>query len=94
MGEVRQNERQNRKRGEHGKVSARALDLEILLPVLKAACENAKADNAIANDHDHREDRVAGKRRVALAAERDRHDERHLDDRHGDGQHERPVGLA
>ena len=37
MGVVRQDERQNRKRHEDGEVGARALNLEILLPILKAS---------------------------------------------------------
>ncbi len=61
---------------------------------MKATGKKAKADDAVANDHDDREDGVAGKSRVALAAERDRHDERHFDDRHGDGQDERSERFA
>ncbi len=59
-----------------------------------AADKQAEANKPITHDHNHGIDHVAGKRRIALAAERRRDNERYLDDRYGDGQDQRAKRLA
>ena len=59
-----------------------------------AAHNQAEANKAITHDHNHGIDHVAGKRRIALGAEGRRDNERHLDDRYGDGQDQHTKRLA
>ncbi len=57
--------------------------------------QQAQADQAVADDHDGGKDRVAGQRGLVRAArQHDRDDQRYLDDRDGEGQHEGAEGLA
>ena len=58
---------------------------EALLAVAQPAHHDAQADDAVAHHHDHREDRLARQRRLALAGQHDRQDQGDLDHRsHGE----------
>ena len=54
----------------------------------------AARDKAIADDHDHREHRVARQRRHTILAQHDGRDQRNLYDRHRQRQQQRAVGLT
>ena len=62
----------------------------------QAARNETESDDAIADDHDRGEHRVARQRVGGLASREHRQcdDQRHLDHRHRDREHERPEWLA
>ena len=92
---VRQDEGEGDERGKDREGGARALELEALLEMPRPAPQQAQADNAVADDHDGREHGVAREAcGLGPAAEHDRDDKRHLDHRHGDGEHEGAERLA
>ena len=91
----RQHQRQRRQRREHGERVAGAFDLEHQHMMAQRACEQAQADDAVADDHHGRVDRVAGEgARGRAAGHHHRADQGELD--HGDCQreHERAERLA
>ena len=77
---VRQHQRDGREHRQHRQIEIGAGDLKVLLAVAQAADQNADADQAVADDHHHREHRIARQRRHRLGAEHDGRDQRHLDD--------------
>ena len=81
--------------GEDSERSQRALELEALLVMADPAREQADADEAVADDHDGGENRVARQARLLRpAGDHDGDDERHLNDRDGERQHQGAVGLT
>jgi len=94
-GEVGQHERQRSQRRQHGQGGTRALYLEALGVVPYSAGQQAHSDNAVAHQHYRREHRVPRQRRLLRAATQHHgYDQRHLDHRHGDGQHQRAERLS
>ena len=94
-GEVRQHERQDDERRERGERRARALDIEREHAMAQAAEQQAKPDDAVADDHDGREYGVAGEgARFFAAGEHERDDQRSLDDGDGEREDERAERLA
>ncbi len=73
-------QRDRRHHEQDAEIEVGARDLKILLAVPKSADEDAEADQAIADDHHHREHRVARQRRHRLVTEHDGRDQRDLDD--------------
>ena len=93
--DVRQNQREGGERGQHGQCGARSVDLKSLFVMARAAPEQAQADDAVAHDHDGGEDRVACQPCLfRRSCNHDRDDQRHLDNRDGDGQDKRAEWLA
>ena len=93
--EIRQDQRENRERTEHGERRGGALQLERLLEMPARSQNKAQADDAVEHDHNRRKHRIA---RDALAAvaprEHDRGDQRDLDHRHRDREQDRAERLA
>ena len=67
--DVRQHHRQRGQRSEHRQRGDRALDLEALFVVARAAAKQAYPDDAVADDHDGGKDRVAGDARPSPRAQ-------------------------
>jgi hypothetical protein len=67
---------------------------DVLLAVPKPADQDADADQAVADDHHHREHGVAGQRGRRGIAERDGRNQRDLDDGHRQRQQQGAKGLA
>src|SRR5450755_279283 len=92
---VRKDHRETGQRNEDGQSGARALSLESLFAVADAAHQQTCTDDAVAHDHDRREDRVTcqsgffGRR-----CDHDRDDEGRLDHRYGQGEDKRTEWLA
>ena len=92
---VRKNHRETGQRNEDGQSGARALSLKSLFVVADAAPQQTRADDAVADDHDRRENRVAGQSRLLGGrCDHDRDDERRLDHRYGQGEDKRAERLA
>ena len=86
--------RQRRQHDQHREIDFRRRDVERLLAVAEAADEDAEAHESGRDDHDHSENGIAHQRRRRFASEHQRYDQRELDDRHGDRQHQRADRLA
>lgn len=94
-GKIRQHEGEHGQGREYGQGGTRTLNLKALFVVPHAACQQAQPDDAVADDHHCGEHRVARQSGgVALAAEHDGHDQRHLDDRHGQGEDQGAEGFS
>ena len=92
---VWQHQREDRERRQDRQRRACALDLKPLLVMARAARQQAHTDDSIAHDHDGRKHRVT--RQFCLSARRREHDrdnQRDLDHRHRDGEHQRAKGFA
>jgi hypothetical protein len=93
--EVGQHERERHERGQRGQCRTRALGPKALLVVAHAADQQGETDHAVEDDHDRGEHRVSSQlSTLGAASEHDGDDQRHLDHRHGDGEHERTEWLA
>ncbi len=81
--------------GERRQRGAGALGVELQLAVTQRAEQHAQADHAGADDHDRRVQRVARERGgVRSPGEHHRDNQRHLDRRNRECEHQRPEGLA
>jgi len=80
---------------QNGERRGGAFDAESNDPVAPGAGREAEADDAVANDHHRREDRITGQRRAADGVrEHHRHDQRHFDDGYGERQDEGAERFA
>ncbi len=94
LGVVGNDQREHRQRGDDHEEGAGAGEIVFLLPIAQRAHEQRRADHAVQHDHQRRKHGVAGERRVVLPVQHDRGEQRHLDDDHREGEHERAVRLA
>ena len=94
LGVVRDDQREHGKRGDDHEEGPRAGEIVFLLPVAERAHDQRRADHAVEHDHQRGEHGVARKRRVVLAMQHDRGEQRNLDHDHRQGKHERAVRLA
>lgn len=93
--DVGQNERKRREGSEHGQSGARPLELKSLFAMAGAAPQQARADNAITNDHHRGKNRVACEVRLFHRSCDDHgDDQRDLNDGDGDGQNNRAEWFA
>ena len=68
--------------------------LKRTVPKRRAPSSRRQAEQAVDGDHHRREHRLAGQgRRLVTSGQHERHDERDLDDRDRDREHERAEGL-
>ncbi|MNM95706.1 hypothetical protein D3C81_1081610 [compost metagenome] len=93
--EIGQHHGQHQQRHQHGHRGLGAGRLEFLLPVVQAAHEQAHADDAVADDHHGGEHGVSSQSGLLRpGGQHDRDDQRHLDHRHRNRQHQRAERLA
>jgi hypothetical protein len=93
--ERRQHQAYRREGRDRGQRPAGALLVEDDETVPERAGQQADPEDPVAGDHHGREHGVASQRGgVALAADHEHDDEAHLDDRHGDREDQRAVGLT
>ena len=92
--EVRQDQRQHRKRDDHGEVRVRALQVVLLFVKAQRAQQQCQAYQSIEYNHQHGEHGVARKAGVAVAGQDDIGDHGDLDGRDRHGQDQCAVGLA
>ena len=92
---VRKNHRESGQRDEHGEGGACAVGLKPLFTVADTAHQQTSADDAVADDHDRREDRVPGQAGFfGRRCDHDRNDQRRLDHGYGQGEDKRAERLA
>ena len=93
--EIRHDHCEDCQRGEHGQSSACSLHLETLLVMSHTTRQQAQADDAIANDHDHRENGVSCEARfIGRNTKHDRDDQRDFYDCDGEGENKRAERLS
>ncbi len=95
-GEARQHQRERRQRHQNGQGRPGGFRVKGLHVVSQAADEQAQADHPAGDDEHGGIDGVAGERGGlgGIGGQHHRHDERHLDDGHGQREHQRAEGLA
>ena len=93
--EVRQHKTEHGQRAQNAQSRRGAAPLKALLMIANAADQQADADNAVQHDHDGCKNGIAGHRTVARGiSQKNGHDQRHFDNRHGQRQKDRTEGLA
>lgn len=91
----RQHQGQGGQGGQHGQCRHGAFDAEIDDAVAQAAGQQAQADHAVAHDHQRGIHGIAGQGRGGLATgQHHRDDQRDLDHRHRQGQHQGAKGFT
>jgi hypothetical protein len=92
---VRQDQRQRRKRPDHGQRGGCALKLECLLEMASPAEHQAEADHPVQHDHHRCEDSIARHAFTSLSPrDHDGDDQCDLDDSHRNRQQDGAEGLA
>ena len=92
---VRKNHRETGQRNEDRQSGARSLSLKSLFAVADAAHQQTCTDDAVAYDHDRREDRVTCQSGLfGRRCDHDRNDKCRLDHRYGQGEDKRAEWLA
>ena len=94
LGIVGQNHRQHGKRCQNGEIGACALTSKSCWRYWKPPARMQRPTSPLQTIMTTEKTVSLGESRVAMIAERERHDERHFDDRHGDGQHQRSEWLT
>ena len=92
---VRKNHREAGQRNEDSQSGARSLSLKSLFAVADAAPQQTCTDDAVAYDHDGREDRVTCQAGFfGGRCDHDRNDQRRFDHGYGQGENKRAKRLA
>ena len=95
LGIVRQDQRDRRQRPQHAQRRGGALFLEALLMMPRAAEHQAQPDDAVQHQHHCGEHGIPRQRAAAVpGGQHHRNDQRDLDHRDGDGEHDRAERLA